>query len=290
MGFFSDLIGKLNGSVLFYRFKIMDVVEILIIAVLVYYLILWIKNTRAWVLMRGILVLFAFYIVAYALQLDVILWIFVNAITVGITAIMIIFQPELRKALEQIGKRSEFLQVFSGKEQHGFSERTVDELVRAALELSKTRTGALIVIERSVKLDDYEQTGIAVDAIITSELLINIFEKNTPLHDGAVIIRGDRVAAATCYLPLSDNMRLSKELGTRHRAGIGISEVTDSVTLIVSEETGGISIAEGGSLMRRLGKDTLRNKLSTLKENQTTENQKFVLFKRGKGEKEANKG
>ncbi len=290
MGFFSDLIGKLNGSVLFYRFKIMDVVEILIIAVLVYYLILWIKNTRAWVLMRGILVLFAFYVVAYVLQLDVILWIFVNAITVGITAIMIIFQPELRKALEQIGKRSEFLQVFSGKEQHGFSERTVDELVRAALELSKTRTGALIVIERSVKLDDYEQTGIAVDAIITSELLINIFEKNTPLHDGAVIVRGDRVAAATCYLPLSDNMRLSKELGTRHRAGIGISEATDSVTLIVSEETGGISIAEGGSLMRRLGKDTLRSKLSTLQENTTEESPKFVLFKRSKTDRKTENG
>ena len=142
-----------------------------------------------------------------------------------------------------------------------FSDRTMNEIIRGCEEMARAKTGALIVIEQNDNLSEYERTGIEVDALVTSQLLINIFEKNTPLHDGAVIVRGDRVTAATCYLPLSDNMRLSKELGTRHRAGVGISEVTDSLTIIVSEETGRISLAYRGSLERGVTEERFRDRM-----------------------------
>jgi diadenylate cyclase len=165
-----------------------------------------------------------------------------------------------------------------------FSDHTVNEIIRATFELAKTKTGALIVIEEDMPLNDFENTGIPIDSLISSELLINIFEHNTPLHDGAVILRGDRIVAATCYLPLSDNMQLSKDLGTRHRAGIGISEVSDSLTIIVSEETGKVSIAMGGKLIRNIDGDYLRSKLSDA-QRKITEVKKLKLW-RGKNKDE----
>lgn len=252
------------------KITVMDIIEMVIIAVLIYNIVKWIKNTRAWVLIKGILLLFLFYVIASILNFDVILWIFKNGIGVSITALIIVFQPEMRKALEQLGKRNIVTNLLSDKEEDMFSDQTVEELVKASYELGRARTGALIVIENTVKLDEYEATGIALDAKVTSQLLINIFEHNTPLHDGAVIIRGNRITSATCYLPLSDNMRLSKELGTRHRAAVGISEATDSFTIVVSEETGGVSIAEGGELTRRVGRELLKERLKEL-QNKTDE-------------------
>lgn len=245
-----------------------DVVEIVIIAFLFYTILLWIKNTRAWALFKGLMVILVFVLIAALFQMNTILWLVEKTINVGVIALIIIFQPELRRALEQLGRKNFLLGIASidfGKEEaQAISEKTVNELVRACVEMGKVKTGALIVIEDAIELSEYERTGIAVDAILTNQLLINIFEKNTPLHDGAIIVRGNRVVSATCYLPLSDNMQLSKELGTRHRAAVGISEVTDSLTIIVSEETGGISIAREGRLTRGLDQEGLRKQLMTL--------------------------
>ncbi|MBO5197441.1 MAG: diadenylate cyclase CdaA [Lachnospiraceae bacterium] len=261
-----------------------DAVEILLITFLIYRIIVWVKKTRAWVLVKGFAVLLLLWAVASLLELKVILWIFMNSIGVGITALIILFQPELRKALEQIGQKnlvSTILPFGEGKEKpERFSDRTIDELIRGTYELARAKTGALMVIEQEENLEEYERTGIEIGAIVTSQLLINIFEHNTPLHDGAVIIRGDQITAATCYLPLSDNMGLSKELGTRHRAGVGISEVTDSFTIIVSEETGKVSIARNGELIRNVDGDYLRAKLMEIqKKKQAAEPKKIWLWK-----------
>ena len=243
-----------------------DVVEILIITFLFYYMLVWIKNTRAWVLLKGIMVILLFVLVAAVFQMNTIIWIAKNTLSVAITAIVIIFQPEIRKALENLGQKnfltSFFAFDFSKGESAKFTDKTINELVKACYEMGKVKTGALIVIEDEIVLSEYERTGIAVDGILTSQLLINIFEKNTPLHDGAVIVRGDRVVSATCYLPLTDSLSISKDLGTRHRAAVGISEVSDSLTIVVSEETGKVSIAMGGELYRNVDAEFLKNKLS----------------------------
>ena len=243
-----------------------DVVEILIITFLFYYMLVWIKNTRAWVLLKGIMVILLFVLVAAVFQMNTIIWIAKNTLSVAITAIVIIFQPEIRKALENLGQKnfltSFFFFFFSKGEIAKFTDKTINELVKACYEMGKVKTGALIVIEDEIVLSEYERTGIAVDGILTSQLLINIFEKNTPLHDGAVIVRGDRVVSATCYLPLTDSLSISKDLGTRHRAAVGISEVSDSLTIVVSEETGKVSIAMGGELYRNVDAEFLKNKLS----------------------------
>ena len=243
-----------------------DVVEILIITFLFYYMLVWIKNTRAWVLLKGIMVILLFVLVAAVFQMNTIIWIAKNTLSVAITAIVIIFQPEIRKALENLGQKnfltSFFAFDFSKGEIAKFTDKTINELVKACYEMGKVKTGALIVIEDEIVLSEYERTGIAVDGILTSQLLINIFEKNTPLHDGAVIVRGDRVVSATCYLPLTDSLSISKDLGTRHRAAVGISEVSDSLTIVVSEETGKVSIAMGGELFRNVDAEFLKNKLS----------------------------
>ena len=243
-----------------------DVVEILIITFLFYYMLVWIKNTRAWVLLKGIMVILLFVLVAAVFQMNTIIWIAKNTLSVAITAIVIIFQPEIRKALENLGQKnfltSFFTFDFSKGEIAKFTDKTINELVKACYEMGKVKTGALIVIEDEIVLSEYERTGIAVDGILTSQLLINIFEKNTPLHDGAVIVRGDRVVSATCYLPLTDSLIISKDLGTRHRAAVGISEVSDSLTIVVSEETGKVSIAMGGELYRNVDAEFLKNKLS----------------------------
>ena len=243
-----------------------DVVEILIITFLFYYMLVWIKNTRAWVLLKGIMVILLFVLVAAVFQMNTIIWIAKNTLSVAITAIVIIFQPEIRKALENLGQKnfltSFFTFDFSKGEIAKFTDKTINELVKACYEMGKVKTGALIVIEDEIVLSEYERTGIAVDGILTSQLLINIFEKNTPLHDGAVIVRGDRVVSATCYLPLTDSLSISKDLGTRHRAAVGISEVSDSLTIVVSEETGKVSIAMGGELYCNVDAEFLKNKLS----------------------------
>lgn len=271
------------------KLKITDIIEIFLLAFLIYNVIKWVKTTRAWSLMKGLLILFVFWVIAYIFNFNVIIWIFVNTINVGIIAVIIVFQPEFRKALEQLGQKSIVSPLFylsdTKEKPERFSDETLNELVRATFELAKTKTGALMVIEQEVSLGEFERTGIALDSILSSQLLINIFEHNTPLHDGAITIRGNRITAATCYLPLSDNMRLSKDLGTRHRAAVGISEVTDSFTIIVSEETGKVSIAKGGQLIRSVDGDYLRAKLSEIQKKAPSEAKKIKLW-RGKRKNE----
>ncbi len=249
-----------------------DVLDIIIIAYLLYHILVWFKTSRAWTLLKGILVLVLFLGLAAVLHLNSLLWIAKNIASVFIIAIIILFQPELRRALDELGRKRLLNRFFSFEEREEgvsrFSDKTVYELVRTAAELSKSKTGALIVIEHDTPLGEYERTGISLDAVVSTQLLVNIFEKNTPLHDGAVIIRDNRVVAATCYLPLTERSDVNKELGTRHRAGLGISENTDSMTIIVSEETGAVSIAHKGQLIRNLNDDALRKQLEQLQDKQ----------------------
>lgn len=268
-----------------------NLLEIVIIAFVVYEVLVWIKNTRAWTLLKGILFICAFALAAAVLELDTILWLLGKASYIAITALLIIFQPELRRALEQLGSKNVLTGLFAnddGKVKETFSEKTINELTRACFEMGKVKTGALMVIEMETSLSDVERTGIEVDGIITSQLLINIFEHNTPLHDGAVVIRGNRVTAATCYLPLSDNMDISKDLGTRHRAAVGISEVTDSLTLVVSEETGRVSVASGGRPIRVSDAEQLKEILSRAVKREETTAARFKIWKgRRKNERKA---
>lgn len=242
-----------------------SMIEILIISFLIYHILIWIKNTRAWALLKGLAFILIFWLVAAYFHMNTILWLGSNILGYVVTALIIVMQPELRKALEELGNKEIISNVlpFSGtkRAEGAFSDRTINEIAKACVEMGKVKTGALIVIECKSPLGDFERTGIDVDGLVTSQLLINIFEHNTPLHDGAVIVRGNRVASATCYLPLSDNLNLDKNLGTRHRAGLGISEVTDAVTVIVSEETGKISVAYKGELERNLDSEKLKEML-----------------------------
>ena len=247
------------------KISLVNLLEILIISFLIYEILTWVQNTRAWALLKGGLVIIVFYLAASLLHLTTITWMINHMGQLALIALIIIFQPELRRALEQLGSQNiltEFFATESTRAQEGYTEKTVNEIVKAAFEMGKVKTGALIVIERETPLQEIERTGIAVDGIVSSQLLINIFEHNTPLHDGAVIVRGNRVTAATCYLPLSDNLSISKDLGTRHRAALGISESTDSMTVVVSEETGRVSLAEGGKLTRISDQDALRSALN----------------------------
>ena len=249
-----------------------DIIDILVVAYLIYKIIFWIKETRAWTLFKGIMVILIFALIAVVLNLNTIVWILSNAVSVGIIAIVVVFQPELRRALEKLGNevggRGYFAKLFNfdfikgnDKATEGITKKTVDEILKAVEKMSAVKTGALILIERGVPLGDHERTGIAVDAVVTSQLLINIFEKNTPLHDGAVIIKNNRVAAATCYLPLTESQIVSKDLGTRHRAALGASEVSDADILVVSEETGSVSLAREGVLYRNLSSEALSKML-----------------------------
>lgn len=261
-----------------------DIVEIIILSFLIYHILVWIKNTKAWSLLKGILVIAVFILFAAYFEMNTILWIVNNLFSVAVTAVVVILQPELRRAVEELGRKniiSSIIPITVGRGPEGgrFSDKTINEIVKACVEMGRARTGALIVMEKDESLTDYERTGIEIDGVVTSQLLINIFEHNTPLHDGAVIVRGDRVTSATCYLPLSDNMRLSKELGTRHRAGVGISEVTDSLTIIVSEETGKISVAYGGDLERNVDAERLRARLSDLQNKSEEDSRKRIAWK-----------
>jgi diadenylate cyclase len=256
-----------------------DIIEILIIALLMYYILVWMKSTRAWALLKGIIVICVFLLFADLFEMTTILWMAKNVLTFAVTALIVVMQPELRKALEELGKKNIITSVLPFDNNHGeeekLSEKTISEIVKAAFEMGRVRTGALIVIEKNESLRDYERTGIDVDGIVSNQLLINIFEHNTPLHDGAVIVRGNRITSATCYLPLSDNTDLSKELGTRHRAGVGISEVTDSMTVIVSEETGKVSVAYEGDLERNITADELRERMHDILIGNTAEKTKI---------------
>lgn len=274
------------------RITFANLIEIGIIAFLVYEILLWIKNTRAWNLLKGIAMILAFALVAAICHFDTILWILERTASIAVTALIIIFQPELRNALEQLGNKNLISEIFSvgnEGEKQIFTERTANEIVKATFEMAKVKTGALIVIERKVSLKEIERTGIEINGLVSSQLLINIFEHNTPLHDGAVVVRGNRVTAATCYLPLSDNMMISKELGTRHRAAVGISEVTDSLTIVVSEETGRVSLVEGGMLRRVSDAETMRKALAQMEEHDDAGSSRFKIWKgRRKNERKGN--
>lgn len=247
--------------------SITDVIEVFIIAYFMYHLLVWVKNSRVWMLIRGVLIIMLFFLVAAIFQMNTILWLGEKLVSVAVTVLIVVFQPELRRALEQIGRRK-ITSLFSwnilktGAKK--FDDSTIVGLVTACYEMGAVKTGALIVVEKDMQLTEFERTGIGIDAVVSRQLLINIFEKNTPLHDGAVIVRGDRVVSATCYLPLSDNMALSKDLGTRHRAAVGISEVSDSLTIVVSEETGTVSYAREGRIVRDVKEDELIAELKRL--------------------------
>ena len=268
-----------DGLSYFPHIDVFNIIEILIIAYILYEIIKLITKTRAWNLLKGLLIILGFTIIAYILHFDVILWILGRIATIAVTALIIIFAPELRKALEQLGNKN-LMKIFAFDNKaitDDVGESTIEELVNAAFIMSKPKTGALIVIERKDSLVNIEKTGILINGIVSSQLLINIFEHNTPLHDGAVLIRGNTIVSATCYLPLSENMRISKDLGTRHRAAIGISEVSDSITIVVSEETGRVSVALGGNLIKVNDSEELRKELSVLLED-TAEEKKSSLW------------
>ena len=262
------------------RVGILDVLEIIILAFLLYQVMKWMKNTRAWAVVKGLAVILVFMAIAEILDMTTIIWIGKSLFTLGAVAIIVALQPEIRRLIEDLGKNNLLttLILLGDKQNDGrFSDKTLNEIISASFEMGRSKTGALIVIEVNSPLEEYERTGITVDGLVSSQLLVNIFEHNTPLHDGAVIIRGDRVQSATCYLPLSDNRSLSKELGTRHRAGVGISEVTDALVIIVSEETGKVSVAQNGELFRCLDVIDLRRKLEAIqdkKEGKTRKNGK----------------
>ena len=244
------------GKISLPGFGVIDIIEIGLISFFVYQFMAWIKFTRAYTLLKGILIVLGFILVAYIFKMNTILWIFRNLANVLVIGVIVIFQPELRKALEQLGQKKFMASIFpldAGKE-----------------------------VQEEIRLDEYVRTGINIDGILTSQLLINIFEHNTPLHDGAVIVRGNRVVAATCYLPLSDNMELSKQLGTRHRAGVGISEATDSLRIIVSEETGQVSVARGGELSRGLNSKQLREILVSAQNKKVVDNGKLRNLLKGR--------
>lgn len=271
-----DKLGFLNIP----NIGIRDIIDILVVAFVIYKLLMWIKDTRTWALFKGVMIIILIAMVAYILQLHTVWWIISNTITVGTMAVLVLFQPELRRALEQIG-RGKFLGLTLNSEEQnieGLNGETVESIVKAATQMAKVKTGALIVIERETKLGDVERTGISIDSAVSSQLLINIFEKNTPLHDGAVVIGNNRIKAATCFLPLSDSLEISKELGTRHRAAIGVSEISDAMVVIVSEETGLISYVRNGHIKRGIDGDTLRKILSISKKKKRID-KKITLWK-----------
>ncbi|MDD3137483.1 MAG: diadenylate cyclase CdaA [Lachnospiraceae bacterium] len=288
MTFISNFFDKYLIDLYLPQIQITDVVEIIIISFLVYQVMVWIKNTKAWMLMKGIVVLGVFILLAAIFKMHTILFLARASISILATAAVVVFQPELRRALEKLGQKNLLASIVpfdTSRENVRFTEHTIQSIVDACFEMSRVKTGALIVVEQAIKLTEYESTGIMLDCLVSTQILINIFEHNTPLHDGAIIIRGDRIASATCYLPLSDNMGLSKDLGTRHRAAVGMSEVSDALVIAVSEETGKISVSMGGQLDRDISRQELIERLNFI-QNRKTENNRFKLWKgRKKNEK-----
>jgi len=269
-----DFISKINIKELFNNFIgylgitgplsiIRAIIDISIVTYAIYKIIKLVRETRAWQLIKGIIVILIAAELSKLLKLNTVAYILSNTISILAFAMVVLFQPELRRGLEQIG-RSRFTDLFNfeDKEERVKTTAMIEDIVKACTELSKTFTGALIVVERETKIGEIIKTGIELDSLVSSELLINIFTPNTPLHDGAVVIRGTRIKAASCFLPLTDNPNLSKELGTRHRAALGITEVSDAFAIVVSEESGKISFALNGGLTRNLTPDTLRKALN----------------------------
>ena len=258
-----------------------DIIEMIIIAVLFYYLIIWFKKTSAWTLVKGIIFILVIMLVANILNFTTIVWILSNAFNVGIIALIIIFQPELRRALEQLGQKFLFSKMTNvsnmGKK---FSDGTLEAIIRAVSDMSQDHIGALISIEDRVPLGEYTRTGIMMNADVSKQLLENIFVDKTPLHDGAVIISNDKIVAATCYFPLSSSRLLNKQYGTRHRAALGISEATDAFTIVVSEETGNISLAVSGVLIENVDIVELRRRLLAVQSGQPAVNW-FDKFRKG---------
>lgn len=259
----------------FSSITIISVIDIIIVAVVLYKAMMIIKGTRAVQLIKGLVVLLVASLVSNGFGLKTVAWILAQLQTVLVVALPVVFQPELRRALERLGRGKFFARPMSMLNQEAL-ENLLNEIIRAVKILSKNNLGALIIIEKETGINDFIETGIKIDGLVSAELLINIFIPKSPLHDGAVIIRGDRVIAASCFLPLSENPNLSKELGTRHRAGLGLTEQSDAIVIIVSEETGVISIAEEGRLTRYLDESTLRELLS--KRLQSRQNSALSLF------------
>lgn len=263
-----------------------DIIDILVVAFVIYKLLMWIKDTRTWALFKGVVIVIIIAMVAYILELHTVWWIISNTITVGTIALLVVFQPEFRRALEQIGRGSFMGFLLSGSEDNGgnqsLTEETIDNVAKAVMQMAKVKTGALIVFEHETKLGDVERTGIKIDAAVSSQLLVNIFEKNTPLHDGAIIISNNRISAATCFLPLTDSPEISKELGTRHRAAIGISEVTDAIVIVVSEETGIVSYVKNGYIKRGLDAEMLKRVLSMSKNKKKKKQEKKITLWKGR--------
>ena len=234
-------------------------IDILTVAYCMYKIMQWIRETKAWTLFKGFMILLLVYAAAILLNLTTILWVMQRTFNIGLIAIVVIFQPELRKALDQLGK-GKYFGFFKNNDKNNImnlSANSAEEIVKAIKVFIERKTGAIIIIEQTVSVWEQGHSGIPVDAIISSQLLMNIFEHNTPLHDGAVIIRHNRIVAAACILPLTQE-EIGKEYGTRHRAAVGISEESDAVALVVSEETGKVSIASGGSLRKNLSEKQVR--------------------------------
>lgn len=240
------------------NFTLLDALDIIIVAYVIYKVLGLIRGTRAATLIKGLGVIFVASLLARALALQTVSWMLDRSTTVILVALPVVFYPELRRALEQIG-RGQLFGKFTVADKDDISD-AIEKIVRTVTSLSRRRVGALIVIERETGLQEYVETGIILDSALTEELLTNIFEPNTPLHDGAVIVRENRVLAAACFLPLTENA-LDSQLGTRHRAAVGLTEQTDSLVVVVSEETGAISLAKGGRLRRYLNETRLRELL-----------------------------
>ncbi len=285
---FSNLMSTYFPDFYFPRITFIDVLEVLILTFVIYQIAAWIKNTKAWMLLRGILVVAVFFLIATILQMNTILFIARNLLTVFAIAAVVVFQPELRRGLEKLGEQSfvPSMSTFEPRDKARFSDETIDAIVEACTEMGEVKTGALIVVEQAIQLTEYEATGIHMDCVVSMQVLLNIFEKNTPLHDGAIIIRGDRIVSATCYLPLSDNMDITKELGTRHRAALGMSEVSDALVIVVSEETGDISIARDGALTRGVTPDELRAALQEIQYRKRNTDRRRWHFRKEKQEDE----
>jgi len=243
--------------------RIQDLFDVIIVAVLIYFVLKYIRETRAYTLVKGVVVLVIVQQIAQFFGLYTLNYILKGCLQFGIIAVIIIFQPEIRRALERMGNTPWF-KFLRFSDSASSATETITEICNAVSNLARHRTGSLIVLEQNTKLGDIISTGIELDSLITSELIINIFNNKAPLHDGAVVIRDDRIIAATCLLPLTLNQNLSKDLGTRHRAAIGVSETTDCVVIVTSEETGIISVARNGSLTRNLSVATLEKMLSSI--------------------------
>lgn len=254
MGYFNRLLSSIS------TFRLADLIDILIIAVIIYRLFLIVRETRAEQLLKGIAILLIVAQLSSSFNLYTLNWLINSLFTAGLVLFIVVFQPELRRTFEKMGRSNNLLSSFA-KMRGEQADHKSDEIVSAVGSLARQKIGALIVLENKTGLNDIVETGTRINGEVSSELLINIFIPNTPLHDGAVVIKDDKIRAAGCFLPLSDNQTISKDLGTRHRAALGMSEVSDAMVIVVSEETGIVSITENSKLSRRVDNETLKRLL-----------------------------